>query len=405
MNNNKKTAFSQLGLGLVDKSEHGKYYPWQVYRRSSLLLAEAMKVYPDLYSKTAIKGCENCGSHLSFKECSVDKTHPKDLVGADFCRVRLCVGCQMRRSLKCFTTTVKIVHHLQQEHKNLQFILLTLTVPNVTIDKLDDTVDHMFDSWNRLMNRNPVKRAKKGYLRCLEITYNHKRDDFHPHFHALIPVNKSYFTGKYYLSQKKWLEMWQESTRQPEITQVDVRKVKADTDEEILKACGEIAKYSTKTWSSSTKQSNRNFLGKTDELTYGVEGHLWIRDTPELTAKIVAELSTILKGRRLLQYGGLMRDAKRELKLKDGEDEGADLIHTDEEKISKCKCPVCEGDLVKTEYAWRNAISDYKAVRSTPLSEIEDDMDTPEAKKKKAESQKRMIKEDWNDFLNQGKPV
>ena len=401
MNDNPKNKKNQLGL--VDKSEHGKYYPWQVYRKSAILLAEAMKVYPDLYSKSAIKGAQNCGSHLSFNECAVDKTHPKDLVGADFCRGRLCTGCQMRRSLKCFSTTVKIVHHLQHENPSLQFILLTLTVPNVTIDRLDETVDHMFGSWKKLMNRRGVKRINKGYLRCLEITYNQKRDDFHPHFHALIAVNKSFFTGKYYIKRNDWLEMWRDSTEQPEITQVDVRKVKADTPEQVLKACGEIAKYSTKTWDSATKKSNRQFLGRTDDLTYGVEGHLWIRDTPEETAKIVAELSTILKGRRLLQYGGLLRDAKRELKLKDGEDDGADLIHTDEDKISKCKCPVCSGDLVRTEYAWRTFVGDYREVSSRPLTNRDIEPETNEDKEAKAESLKQMIKDDWQDFVGAGK--
>ena len=43
----------------------------------------------------------------------------------------------------------------------------------------------------------------KGYVRKLEITYNKERDDYNPHFHVLIAVNKSYFTDKnYYINQK-----------------------------------------------------------------------------------------------------------------------------------------------------------------------------------------------------------
>ena len=39
--------------------------------------------------------------------------------------------------------------------------------------------------------------------RKLEITYNKERDDYHPHFHVLITVNKSYFTDKdYYISRR-----------------------------------------------------------------------------------------------------------------------------------------------------------------------------------------------------------
>lgn len=369
MKSSKKDRKSQLGL--VDKSEHGKLYPWQVYRKTSLILSQAIAANRDEYARNEVARTEACASSLSFKECIQDKTHPKKLTQANFCRNRLCVGCQMRRSLKCFSTTVKIVHYLQHEHKDLQFIFLTLTVPNAPIDELGKTVQHMFDSWTKLTKRRGVKKIMQGYLRCMEITYNHQRDDYHPHFHALIAVKKSFFTGKNYIKRDKWLEMWRESTKQPEITQVDVRKVKANTDEEVLKACGEIAKYSTKTWSTSSKQSNRKFLGKLDELDYGVEGHLWIRKTPEETADIALQLSQILKGRRLLQYGGLMRDAKKHLNVKDGEDEGADLIHTTE-KETGCTCPICKSDLVETQYLWSKAIGDYRAGRSKGISEIEE---------------------------------
>ncbi|HCU9127027.1 TPA: protein rep, partial [Staphylococcus aureus] len=74
----------------------------------------------------------------------------------------------------------------------------------------------------------------KGYVRKLEITYNEKRDDYHPHFHVLIVVNKSYFTDvKAYLNQKEWLRLWREATGISEITQVDVRRVKEQNSNEL----------------------------------------------------------------------------------------------------------------------------------------------------------------------------
>ncbi|RMH95205.1 replication protein, partial [Stutzerimonas nitrititolerans] len=69
-----------------------------------------------------------------------------------------------------------------------------------------------------------VNSIAKGYVRKLEITYNKERDDYHPHFHVLIAVNKSYFTDKrYYISQKEWLELWRDVTGISEITQVQVQ--------------------------------------------------------------------------------------------------------------------------------------------------------------------------------------
>ncbi len=364
-NNKPKSGSSQRVL--IDKNERGKVYPWQVYRKTALLLAKAMSLREDFFSKSAVERAEKCASFLAFLECSKHKHHPKKLTKATFCKNRLCVGCQMRRSLKCFATTTKIMHWILKQHPKMQFIFLTLTVPNVSLEELDTTVDHMFKSWSKLTKRRGVKKIMKGYLRCLEITYNHERKDYHPHFHALIVLNKSYFSDKTYIKRDKWLQLWQESTQQPEITQVDVRKVKADTEDDLGKACAEIAKYSTKTWSTASKKSNRQFMSDQLELDFGVEGHFWIRENAEKTANTVVDLVSILKGRRLLQYGGLMRDAKKLLKLQDGEDEGADLINTSETETG-CKCPVCAGDMQETEYLWDKLTGDYVKHRSKPFN-------------------------------------
>lgn len=367
-NNKPKLAKGQRDL--VDKNERGKVYPWQVYKQTALLLAKAMSLRGDFFSESKVIRTEKCASFLGFLECQKSKHHPKKLTKASFCKERLCVGCQMRRSLKCFATTTKIMHWILNEHPKMQFIFLTLTVPNVPLEQLEDTVSHLFDSWKKLTNRRGVKRIMKGYLRCLEITFNHKRNDYHPHFHALIVVNKSYFTDKTYIKRNDWLKLWKESTQQPGITQVDVRKVKADTEEDLAKACAEIAKYSTKTWSTASKKSNRQFMNEQMELDFGVEGHLWIREDAETTADIVVDLASILKGRRLLQYGGLMRDAKKLLNLQDGEDEGADLINTSETETG-CKCPVCAGDMQETEYLWNKHMCDYLKHRSRPFNNVQ----------------------------------
>src|SRR5699024_11878049 len=82
--------------------------------------------------------------------------------------------------------------YLKQEEKK-EFIFLTLTAPNVPADELNDESKHYNQSFQRLMQRKEVKQIVKGYARKLEITYNEERDDYHPHFHVLIAVNKSYF--------------------------------------------------------------------------------------------------------------------------------------------------------------------------------------------------------------------
>lgn len=72
---------------------------------------------------------------------------------------------------------------------------------------------------------------------------NPNYDTYHPHFHVLISVNKSYFNqATQYISRDRWLELWQQSTKKPLITLVDVRKVRSLKENCIF----EIAKYSAK---------------------------------------------------------------------------------------------------------------------------------------------------------------
>src|SRR5699024_2999871 len=132
--------------------------------------------------------------------------------------------------------------YLKQEEKK-EFIFLTLTAPNVPAEELNEEIKHYNHSFKKLMERKEVKAIVKGYARKLEITYNEERNDYHPHFHVLIVVNKSYFTNtKQYINRDRWLELWQQATKNPTITQVDVRKVRNSKDNKVF----EIAKYSAK---------------------------------------------------------------------------------------------------------------------------------------------------------------
>lgn len=79
-------------------------------------------------------------------------------------------------------------------------------------------------------------------MRKLEVTYNQNRNDFHPHFHVIIAVDKKYFKSRNYISKQRLLVMWQNAMNDDTITQVDIRKISADDN----KAISEIAKYTAK---------------------------------------------------------------------------------------------------------------------------------------------------------------
>lgn len=196
------------------------------------------------------------------------------------CKNRFCPICAWKKSRKDALALSVMMAYLKQEEKK-EFIFLTLTAPNVPANELNDEIRHYNQSFQRLMQRKEVSQVVKGYVRKLEITYNEVRDDYHPHFHVLIVVNKSYFTDKdYYINRDRWLELWKQSTKNNTITQVDVRKVSSSKDSKVF----EIVKYSAKD-----------------------SDYLINQDVFEVFYKA-------LKGKRLIVYSGLFKEAMTKFK-------------------------------------------------------------------------------------------
>lgn len=221
---------------------------------------------------------EDCNTFLSFV---ADKTLEKQkLYKANSCKNRFCPVCAWRRARKDALGLSLMMQYIKQQEKK-EFIFLTLTTPNVQNEQLEDEIKHYNKSFKKMVERKKVKSIIKGYVRKLEITYNKKRDDYNPHFHVLIAVNKSYFTDKrYYISQQEWLDLWRDVTGISEITQVQVQKIRQNNNKELY----EMAKYSGK---------DSDYL---------------------INQKVFDAFYKSLKGKQVLVYSGLFKEAKKKLK-------------------------------------------------------------------------------------------
>lgn len=221
---------------------------------------------------------EDCNTFLSFV---ADKTLEKQkLYKANSCKNRFCPVCAWRKARKDALGLSLMMQYIKQQ-ENKEFIFLTLTTPNVQNEQLKDEIKHYNKSFKKMVERKKVKSIIKGYVRKLEITYNKKRDDYNPHFHVLIAVNKSYFTDKrYYISQQEWLDLWRDVTGISEITQVQVQKIRQNNNKELY----EMAKYSGK---------DSDYL---------------------INQKVFDAFYKSLKGKQVLVYSGLFKEAKKKLK-------------------------------------------------------------------------------------------
>lgn len=244
-----------------------KKYTTKKIRNQALfeLLTKHMK-------ESSLETIGNCGSYISF---FADETLKKKKVNkSNFCNNRFCPMCSWRQSKKDALKISILLKYIQEEFK-YEFIFLTLTAPNVGGSALGDEIKKYNNSFKKLMQLKQVKKISKGYVRKLEVTYNQERDDYHPHFHVMISVTKSYFKNKDYIKKKQWLELWQQCMNDSSITQVDVKKM--DTSNE--KAIAEIAKYGAK--DADYLQSQEVF-----DVFYAA-----------------------LKGKQLITYSGVFKDA------------------------------------------------------------------------------------------------
>lgn len=241
---------------------------------------------------------------------------------AFFCKTRLCPLCSWRRSIKIAMHTRAILSALMADCPDVDFIFLTLTVPNVSASELPGKLSQMFKAWDKMTasgrNLSDAKRfnsAILGYYRGLEITYNSKTDTYHPHFHCLLAVRSRYFKDDTYIKQSEWLAMWQRAMKDQTIKMVNVKKVKPN--KKILSDSDFNAKL------SPTEVKALAVISAVTEVTkYTVKTSDYI-DLP----KVTRVLDLALERRRLVAYGGLLADYHKKLNL-DDEVEG-DLLLTD----------------------------------------------------------------------------
>ncbi|MVL75337.1 replication protein [Staphylococcus aureus] len=222
-----------------------------------------------------------CNTFLSFV---ADRTLEKQkLHKSNLCKNRFCPVCAWRKARKDALGLSLMMQYIKQQ-EDKQFFFLTLTTPNVISEQLENEKKKYNHAFQKMFKRKKVNTIAKGYVRKLEVTYNQKRDDYNPHFHVLIAVNKSYFTDtRYYISQKEWLDLWRDVTGMPEITQVRVQKIRQNNNKELY----EMAKYSGK---------DSDYL---------------------INQKVFDVFYKSLKGKQILVYSGLFKEARK--KLKSGE--------------------------------------------------------------------------------------
>lgn len=306
----------KTGEILSDCGRDGKERPWAKHKSESLRLVELFELArcndESIITDVRLQGLRDCAS---FTVWFRDTEQRQKLKTANFCRLRLCPMCNWRRSLKLFGQVSRIADKILNNVPSTRFIFVTLTVRNCEAAELPTILDSMNKGFQLLTQKKqtfaPAAKLKAsliGYLKAVEITYNAKENTYHPHLHCIFAVKQGYFTGAGYIKKSNYQGLWRQALKLDYEPIVHVENIKNGTS----KAVAEVAKYPTKT---------------ADLLS--------IEDKKQ-AAKAVALLHRTLKGRRLITFGGVFAQVKKDLKLEDVDGNNADLLHIDgdNEKIN-----------------------------------------------------------------------
>jgi len=193
-----------------------------------------------------------CSSFLEFLRM---KDGRMKLVFSNSCRDPLCPFCQFKRSLKMFIKIMKIMELVKKEHSDCQPVFLTLTTKNCSVNDLKPILKYMSQSWNRFIcsrTFNPRKDESflKGWFRCLEVTYNYERDEFHPHYHVVLLVDKKlYFSKEHdnYMKCDEWATLWGNALKLNENNEEYTPYCYVKKISNMVKGAAYVAKYSFKT--------------------------------------------------------------------------------------------------------------------------------------------------------------
>lgn len=303
------------GDGEITTLQDGRF-DWKARKGRTMRLEELYRKagYPDYAERT-----RNCATFLQF---NVYQNGERRLKTANFCKLRLCPMCIGRRARRNAWKLSQVLDLVEKEHK-AKFLFLTLTMRNVDGEHLGQAISEITKGWYRLMDQRPIERSLKGWFRAVEITRGDgitKEDKgYHVHIHGIGAVEADYFsresrrTGKY-LNQEELIQRWKKALRvdydpSVQISTTKAKRKRGGVESASLAAAKEGAKYPVK---------DEEYIDPA---------------LPEDRAiEILRDYTEALRRRRLMAFGGWMKDAARALDADDLEDD-KDLVHADEDSI------------------------------------------------------------------------
>lgn len=288
---------------LKDITKNGKQRPWKEKKLDNVSYADILEI---LKIKKAYN-VKQCGNVLEFKPSNDGYLK---LYKTWFCKSKLCPVCNWRRAMKNSSQAQKVIEEVVKEKPKARWLFLTLSTKNsISGEHLDQSLKEMSKAFNKLKMYSKVKKNLVGFMRSTEVTVNKNDGSYNQHMHVLLCVESAYFKKQgQYIKQSEWVDLWQRALQVDYRPVANIKAIKPNKkgDKDIQAAIKETSKYSVKS---------------SDYLT----------GNHEKDAEIVQDLEQGLYRKRMLSYGGLLKQKHKILNLDDAEN--GDLIKTSDDEM------------------------------------------------------------------------
>lgn len=300
---NNTTNRSEKSRVLVDKTKNGNVRPWREKKIASVDYFQLLHIL-EMKKSERVRDCANV---LEYRQDRL--TGERDLYKVWFCKSRLCPMCNWRRAMKHGIQSQKVVAEVIKQKPKARWLFLTLSVKNVYDgDEINQSLSEMAKGFRNMTQYAKVKKNLIGFMRATEVTVNQVDNSYNQHMHVLLCVENTYFKNtENYITQKQWAAFWKKTMKLEYDPVVHVQNIKPKNKNksDIKSAIDETAKYPVK---------------DTDFMT----------DDKEKNLKRLSDLEEGLRQKRLISYGGLLKQIHKKLNLDDAED--GDLVHAEEDE-------------------------------------------------------------------------
>jgi hypothetical protein len=156
----------------------------------------------------------------TFFQCGQQMVQADGKITSWWCGYRWCVSCAVHRVARMYSAYGDEISNWDQKY------FVTLTAPNVSGVSLRGELQRYGKLWRACYKQIRKQGIEFVAVRSVEVTYNEKRDDFHPHMHCIV---------KGEIAARALIEHWMKRNPDASAAAQDLREADDGSIQEVFK--------------------------------------------------------------------------------------------------------------------------------------------------------------------------